>query len=252
MHVLLTGASSGIGWSLAQHIGEGEVKLTLAARREEKLNELASALQIPTFVRPTDVSTLDECHALYRESVEALGPVDVLINNAGMQYVEPSRGISVERINRIIAVNLTAPMCLQQLALVDMLERNQGTIVNVASMAGITPTPGMMHYNATKAGLSAASESLRVELRGSGVNVLTVYPGPVKSPMEAAARVNLNENLASRYAPMGDSDVLAQLIWKAVKKRKARVVYPQIYGLARYSRITSQWMTNALTPGFEE
>ncbi len=251
-HVLLTGASSGIGWSIGEFLGSKDVKVTLAARREGQLEELAEKMSCETFVRPTDVSDLENCNALFEDAKAKFGEVDILINNAGMQYVEPSEGISLERMDRLFFVNLLAPLRLQQLALIDMKARGAGTIVNVSSMAGITPTPGMMHYNASKAGLAAASESLRVELRNSGVNVLTVYPGPVRSPMESAARENYKETWAAKNAPMGEPEKLAKLIWNAVEKRKARVVYPAIYGLARYSRVSSQWVTDRFSPGFDE
>ncbi len=249
MHIVLTGASSGIGEGLARLWGANEGhKLTLAARRVDLLEALAAEMACETFTHRADLSDLSACPELIDAAVERFGPVDVLVNNAGIQYVEAAVGVSPERALRLITVDLTAPLQLQGHVLPSMLQRRTGTIVNVASMAGMIATPGMMHYNAAKSGLAAASESLRVELRGSGVHVVTVYPGPVSTPMEVAARKSYKSTLASRLAPMGTTDVLARLIDKAVRSRKARIVYPGAYAPARYFRVLSQWVTNNATP----
>ena len=247
-HCLITGASSGIGEGLARYASTLGWKLTLAARRVEKLEALAAELSCETFVRPTDVSDLDDLPRLISESVEALGHIDILVNNAGVQYVEPTLGVSVERLERLIDVDLMAPLALVRHAAPAMVERGSGTIVNITSMAGITHTPGLCHYNAAKAGLSAASESLRVELAPSGVHVLTVYPGPVTTPMEQAARESYGDSPAVKYVPTGTTEGLAKLMVKAIDRRKPRVVYPRVYGIARYFRVTAQWLTDLATP----
>ncbi len=248
MHVLITGASSGLGEGMARHFAGLGWKLTLAARRRDRLDALAAELQTETFVRVTDLSDLEQCGPLIDESQAALGPIDILVNNAGIQYVEAAAGVSDERAERLFTVDVLAPMRLQRRVLQDMLTRKSGTIVNVASMAGIIATPGMCHYNGAKAALASCSESLRVELRNSGVHVVTVYPGPVHSDMEAAARENFEPSAAVQHVPTGTAAGLARLIEKAIKKRSARVVYPRVYALSRYYRVTSQWVTDLMTP----
>jgi len=248
MHVLLTGASSGIGEAMAKHFATLGWSLTLAARREAKLNEIAANLDVKTFVRCTDLSNTDDCENLILEAQDALGPIDVLVNNAGVQFVEEAASVSPERIDMLMRVDLLSPLHLIHYVLPSMLKRGQGTIVNVASMAGITPTPGMMHYNAAKAGLAAASESLRVEIKASGVNVFTVYPGPVRSPMEDVARQNYEESFAAKHAPMGEPEILAKKIAKGIEKKHARLFYPSSYQVARYTRVVSQWVTDTFSP----
>lgn len=252
MHVLVTGASSGIGAALARHWGSKPgVKLTLAARREAHLTALASQVDAETFVRPTDLNDLSECAALVDEAVARFGSVDVLINNAGIQYVEPTVGVSPERIDRLMTVDLLAPLHLMHHVLPGMLERGAGSIINIASLAGIIHTPGMAHYNAAKAGLAAASESMRVELERSGVHILTVYPGPVHSEMESAAREQFEPSAAVDNLPTGTPEALAQAIDKSLAKKSARLIYPKVYGLSRTTRNLSQWITDRFSPGLK-
>lgn len=248
MHVLITGASSGLGAGMARHFATLGWRLTLAARREKLLRELSEELSVETFIRVADLSDLSDCAPLIEDAQAALGPIDVLVNNAGIQYVEPYVGVSDERVERLFTVDVLAPLRLQRRVLEDMLPRRSGTIVNVASMAGLIATPGMCHYNGAKAALASSSESLRVELKDSGVHVVTVYPGPVESPMESAARDNFEPSAAVNYVPTGTPLGLAKMVETAIKKRKARVVYPRFYGLSRYSRVTSQWLTDRMTP----
>ena len=248
MHVLITGASSGLGAGMARHFASLGWTLTLAARRQGLLEELAQSLAVQTHTRATDLSDLTQCKPLIDEAQEALGPIDVLVNNAGIQFVEAYTGVSDERAELLLTVDYLAPLRLQRRVLEDMLPRRSGTIVNVASMAGIIATPGMCHYNGAKSALAASSESLRVELRSSGVHVVTVYPGPVQSPMESAARENFVSSAAVRHVPTGTPEGLAKLVAAAITKRRARVVYPRVYGLSRYYRVTSQWLTDLMTP----
>ena len=248
MHVLITGASSGLGEGMARHFASLGWKLSLAARREAVLKELASSLNTETFVRPVDLSDLDNCGPAIDEAIQALGPIDVLVNNAGIQYVSPYVQTSDEKAETLFRVDVMAPLRLQRYVLEDMTSRGSGTVVNIASMAGLIPTPGMCLYNGAKAALAACSESLRVELKGSGVNIITVYPGPVTSQMEATAREQFSPSWATRQVPTGTPAGLAKLVSKAILKRRARVIYPRIYSVSWYARLTSQWLTNRATP----
>jgi short-subunit dehydrogenase len=129
-----------------------------------------------------------------------------------------------------------------------MIPRGSGTIVDIASLAALAPTPGMYFYNAAKAGLAAASEALRAEVKKHGIHVVTVYPGPVTSDMETAGRAAYVETAATKYTPTGTADVLARMICAAVEKKRARVVYPRIYALSRHLPNVTRWAIDALTP----
>lgn len=255
MHALVTGASSGIGAALATALGARGWRLTLAARRVDRLEALARSIAAPGSdprthpkVRPTDLSDLDACRGLVEDARAAHGPVHLLVNNAGVQYVEATVGVSDDRAERLMAVDLLAPLRLQRLVLDDMLAHDHGTIVNIASLAGIVPTPGMMHYNAAKSALGAASESLRAELSQTGVHVLTVYPGPVSTDMEAAAVEAYGNAASARLIPRGTPEGLASQILQAIDRRSPRVVYPRIYGVARWFQPLARWLTERTAP----
>jgi short-subunit dehydrogenase len=250
MHIVITGASSGIGESLAKHFGRQGHSLTLVARRAQALAALADSLpQAKTLVYPADLSDTSACQPLIQAAEQALGPIDVLINNAGVQYVEPAAHISGPRIRALFDVDLISPLILSHHALTLMLPRGRGAIVNIASLAGIISTPGMAHYNGAKSGLASASETMHVELAPHNIHVLTVYPGPVSTPMEAAARDSFTgSDTLVRAMPTGTADELAALIDHALAHKQRRIIYPRIYSLARYFRIISQWFTDRFTP----
>jgi short-subunit dehydrogenase len=259
MHIVITGASSGIGEGLARYFGaRHDVGLTLVARRGDVLQTLAAELPARTHVVAADLAADPHPGAWLAEAADALGPIDVLINNAGIQYVEPAVGVDDARAARMLALNVAAPMRLANAVLPTMLARRSGAIVNVASVAAITWTPGMAHYNASKSALAAWSETLRVELEGSGVQLLTVYPGPVATPMERAARSKLQgapsrgpsfaaAGLVDRL-PTGTPAELAQLIDEGLRKGTPRIIYPRLYRLARHLRGLTQWLTDRFTP----
>jgi short-subunit dehydrogenase len=248
MHALITGASSGIGEAIARNFSTLGWQLTLVARRESKLQQLAGEMSVRTSFQVTDLSNPEHAKEVIREAQSNLGFIDILINNAGIQYTEPTADVTPSRFIPLLNTDLVTPMALIYHVLPSMLEGGKGVIVNISSIAGVTPTPGMCHYNAAKAGLAAASESLRVELKATGVHVLTVYPGPVSTPMEKAAKGAYEDSLLVRHLPTGTADGLAHRIHGAILRRQDRVFYPRIYALHRHARVLNQWVTDRVTP----
>jgi short-subunit dehydrogenase len=175
----------------------------------------------------------------------------VLVNNAGLQIVQHAHETSWEDAERLLRVDLHAPLRLTSEVLKRMIPRQRGCIVDVASMAAIAPTPGMFFYNAAKAGLAAASEGLRAEVKKHGIHVVTVYPGPVESAMEVAGRDAYEPNLGTKIAQAGSPAVLARLVADAVAKRKPRVIYPAMYSAARHFPNATRWALDALTPALK-
>ncbi|MCB9733622.1 MAG: SDR family NAD(P)-dependent oxidoreductase [Deltaproteobacteria bacterium] len=250
-HVAITGASSGIGEACARDFAAHGARLSLVARRKPLLDALAASLPGGATAIEADLLDLDHACDWIDAAEAANGPIDVAVLNAGMQYVEPAEGVGAERAKRLQALNFDGPMRQAERLLPGMRERGRGTIVVVASLAAIVHTPYMAHYNASKAALAAYFETLGVELAGTGVHVVVVYPGPVTTPLEKAARDKLRGGGRFDVAdqvPTGTPERLAALVRAAIVKRKGRVVYPKAYEVARHLRVVSQWMTNRLTP----
>lgn len=195
-----------------------------------------------------DLGNPEVAFAWIDDAEKAMGPIDVLVNNAGVQIVKGVLDTSWEDGERLLVLDLHTPLRLTQLVLKRMVPRKTGTIVDIASMAALGPTPGMFFYNAAKAGLAAASEGLRAEMKPHGIHVVTVYPGPVTSDMESAGRAAYEETAATKYTPTGTADVLARMIATAVTKKRARVMYPRLYALSRHFPNATRWALDALTP----
>jgi short-subunit dehydrogenase len=248
MHVVVTGASSGIGEAIAkEYLGRG-ARVTLVARRRDRLDKLASDAPDRAHVVQADLSDPASAYSWIDGAEKANGPIDVHVNNAGIQIVGALLETKWEDAEHLLRVDLHTPLRLTQLIVARMARRRSGTIVDIASMAAIGPTPGMFFYNAAKAGLAAASEGLRAEVKGLGIHVVTVYPGPVESDLERAARQKYEATAALKRTPVGSPQVLAKLIAKAVERKRARVIYPGFYGLSRHFPNVTRWAIDALTP----
>jgi short-subunit dehydrogenase len=249
MHVAITGASSGIGEALAREYFSRRAQVTLVARRTELLTKLAASTDTRTFLAQADLSDPTQVSAWVDDAERALGPIDVLINNAGVQIVRAFFDTPLDEAKRLMQIDLLAPLELSQVVGRRMAARRAGVLVDVASMAAIAPTPGMAFYNAAKGGLAAASEALRAELADDGVHVVTVYPGPIKTPMETAGRAAYEASWATKvFAPAGDADVLARLVADAVEHREPRVIYPFMNALGRHFPAMTRVLLDRFTP----
>jgi short-subunit dehydrogenase len=254
IHVIVTGASSGIGEAVAREYLKRGALLTLVARRRAKLEELASGNEHRCHVVEADLS--DTAHACdwVDGAVAALGPVDVLVNNAGAQIVGPAAATPWEDAERLLRLNELSPLRLAMCVLPAMLKRRHGTIVDISSVAALAPPPGMLFYNASKAALAAASETLREELRGTGVHVMTVYPGSVRTALSAATRAAYQDTPRARvvFGPLGEADVLARMIADGVADVRPRIIYPRGYELVRRFRNVASFLAQRLAPPLKQ
>jgi short-subunit dehydrogenase len=251
MHVLITGASSGIGEAVAaEYLRRGD-SVTLVARRRERLDAIVATAPDRARAIPCDLADHDRVPRLVQDAEAGLGPIDVLVNNAGVQILGPTHQTDWADGEHLLTVNVLAPLRLTLAVLPGMVARRRGTIVDIASMAALAPTPGMFFYNASKGALAAASESLRAEVAPHGVHVVTVYPGPVKSDMESAARAKFVDNGNLGRLPMGTPTVLADLIADAVEHRRPRIIYPRVYTLSRIFPGPTRWVVDTFTPAFK-
>ena len=179
---LLTGASRGIGPVLAEALAQRGTHLALAARNARELEEVAARLRghgVRVVALPADVSVAAERAELVRRAEAELGPIDVLVNNAGLEQLCFFETLSAADIELYTAVNLTAPMQLTRLVLPGMLARGRGHIVNIASIAAFGASAFGETYGATKAGLVGFTRSLRASLKTlrSAVSASAVCPG---------------------------------------------------------------------------
>ena len=249
MHALVTGASSGIGEAIARALVGAGYDVSLVARRQAELEKLVASVADGRRARafPADLGELDKIDGLVGRIVEALGPIDVLINNAGVQIVGPTEDVGYAEGERLLQLNVLAPFRLTRAVLPDMLARGSGTIVDISSLSALVPTPGMFHYSASKAALAAGSESLRAEVQKRGVHVVTVYPGPVKTAMADAAIARYDKDPTGAL-PTGTCEELAARVVRAIARKQARVIYPRAYVVTRLFPALARWTVDKFSP----
>lgn len=170
-HVLLTGATGGLGHAIARALAQRGAHLVLTGRRAEVLEPLAS--EIGGVAVAADLSDREDVGRLVRES----GRVDVLVANAALPASGELSDYSVEQIDRALEVNLRAPIVLARLLGEGMAERRRGHLVFISSISGKVPSPGSSLYNASKFALRGFAGAMREELRPQGIGVSTVFPG---------------------------------------------------------------------------
>ena len=180
---VVTGASSGIGADIARELASRGHGVTLVARREDKLRELAAELghAVRTEVIACDVADPTARAALFGEVAERGLTIDVLVNNAGIGTIGAVANSSVDAELAQVRVNVEAVIDLCTRAVLQMVPRGRGAILNVGSTAGFHPFPGQAGYAGTKAFVRTYTEGLRAELAHTGVTVATLNPGPVRT-----------------------------------------------------------------------
>jgi uncharacterized protein len=226
--VLITGASSGIGRATAIELARAGCRVAVAARRADRLEETASRCRehgAEVLVRPTDVSRRDECFGLVTEVTSTFGSVDILVNNAGFALLDRIESADIDEVRRMIDTNLLGAFHCTQAVLPQMLERRDGTIVNVSSITGLMGYAGMGMYGATKFAMTGMTEALRDEVIDRGVRVILVCPGATSSEFFIHAEQNkipAASRLVSRLAP----EDVAKGIRKAIERERVRVIVP--------------------------
>jgi short-subunit dehydrogenase len=179
--VIVTGASSGIGHSLALAWARRGATVVLTARDEAQLRRVAHEVEIGggrALVEPADVTREEDRVRIVARARAETGRIDVLVNNAGRGYHGGVANIDLREMEALFALNVFAPLRMTQLAL-DPLTRTGGAVVMISSVAGVVAAPGYGAYSASKFALEALAMSLRAELVGAGVRVVVVRPGPV-------------------------------------------------------------------------
>lgn len=202
---LVTGASGGIGLHIATELAALGHDLVLVARGQRALDELAQALSqrhgIQAHVRALDLSLPDAADQLTAWLQAQALPVDVLVNNAGFGLYGPHAQADLAEEQQMIQVNITTLTRLTKLLLPGMLSRRRGQVMNVASTASFQPGPYMAVYYATKAYVLSYSEALAEELRGTGVTVTALCPGPTTSGFQDKAAMHDSALVKGRRLP---------------------------------------------------
>jgi NAD(P)-dependent dehydrogenase (short-subunit alcohol dehydrogenase family) len=177
---LVTGGSSGIGLAIARALREDGYDLTISSRRPEKVEAAAGELGVHGIA--ADVSREEDCERLVAAHLERFGGLDVLVNSAGIGIGARIEDLSTKHFDLQVAVNLRGLFLVTKLCL-PMLKESRGWIVNLASIAGTIPTPGLPAYGASKAAVISLTRTLNAELESAGVRAVALCPGFVDTPM---------------------------------------------------------------------
>ncbi len=246
-HVAITGASGGIGLALVEEYVKAGAAVTMVARRQAEMEKLAARVGGRTQIFAVDLCDEAKSCDWLAPAAARFGPIDILINNAGVQIIGPTQEFEPPELETLIRLNLTVPMRLTLSVLPEMLHRGSGTIVDVSSVVAMALVPGMWGYNAVKSGIAAASESLRAELHGTGVHVLTVYPGPVDTSMGQAG--------FDAYPPWvrsllmeGNPVELSRRIRSAIELKQHRIIYPLPYTVTHFFPGLTRWFLGRYAP----
>ncbi|NNG26471.1 MAG: SDR family NAD(P)-dependent oxidoreductase [Ignavibacteriaceae bacterium] len=217
--VLLTGASSGIGYSLAHHLAKEGCKLALIARRQNLLNKLSGDISSDNLVTfQCDVGKREQVNEIFGKVRDHFGKIDIAILNAGVSGRTALKSYNGNQAKEIFDTNsLSIVYAIEQL-LPDFMERKDGMIVGISSLADVRGFPKSGFYNASKAAATILLESLRIELKPFNVKVITVKPGFVRTPM-----TDKNEF----HMPfMIDVDNASEIILAGIKNEKRVIEFP--------------------------
>ena len=179
--IIITGASAGVGAACARAFATQKANLVLVARGQQGLDIIEEELSAQTKVLTVamDVSNVEQCLALLVKAEEEFGTVDVLVNNAGMHSRGDLETVDPADVGAMVDINIRAPLVLSCAAIPYLRRAGGGGIVMVGSLAGMAPLQGAATYSGTKAGLRAFAYALADEMRGTGIHVGVVSPGPI-------------------------------------------------------------------------
>jgi short-subunit dehydrogenase len=234
---VVTGASSGIGWSLAETLAREGARVGLIARREDQLQLLVEQIHkaggLAAAAR-ADVGDRSQCLSAFQAIRQQLGPVDLLIANAGVGIPTLLEPVNIADVEKTIRVNLLGVIYAIDAVLPEMLERRQGHLAAISSLAAYKGLPGESAYCASKAAVNTYMEGLRIQLAGRNIAVTTVCPGFIRTPMTA-----VNSFPMPWLLEAGDA---ARRIVRAIRARRKVYNFPwQTALLMKVTRWLPDW-----------
>lgn len=188
--VMITGAGRGIGRGLAEAFAKEGAHIVAVARSIPQINETAEAVRAMdrrAVALPCDVTDSDAIKGVVETAEKDLGPIDILINNAGYAHFQSVAELPKEEWRRTLDVNLTGPFLCIQAVLPGMMERQRGRIINISSMAGVKPYPEQSAYCASKHGLNGLTKVLAMEMREYNIGVHSICPGGLDTELTRKA-----------------------------------------------------------------
>ncbi|HZT16783.1 MAG TPA: SDR family oxidoreductase [Gaiellaceae bacterium] len=218
---LVTGGSSGIGLAIARMLREEGYDLTLASRRPERIE--AAAEELGAHGVAANLADEEDCERVVAAHHERFGGLDVLVNSAGVGVAGSADALVTKHVDLQLAVNLRGLLLVTRAAL-PLLRASRGWIVNLASIAGTVPTPGLLVYGATKAAVIAATRTLNAELDADGVRAVAVCPGFVDTPMAAWAGLAADEMIQ----PQDCAEIVRMCLRLSPRARIPQVVVERV------------------------
>jgi hypothetical protein len=253
--ILVTGASSGIGASTALRFGMGGYGVVLAARRLDKLTEIADKIRASggeAFPVEADLSRLADIQRLVTESLAHFGQIDVLVNNAGfgrlkfLDQMDPLLDIDAQ-----LQINILAVIQMTRAVIPGMIERKSGHIINIASMAGFVATPTYSIYAASKFAIRGFSEAIRRELGVYGIRVSVLYPGAVNTEFKQHIGYVRKTGITTPRRMLLPPEAIADEIWSLTRHPRMAVVMPAVMKLTIwFNRLAPRLMDRIMEKRF--
>ena len=208
---LITGASGGIGGSIARALYAQGAKVALSGTRIDPLKALADDLGDRAFIVPCNLSDVDAVKALPQKASEEMGGIDILVNNAGITKDNLFMRMSDDDWNQVIDINLTSTMHLMKSVMRTMMKQRFGRIINITSIVGVTGNAGQVNYAASKAGMIGMTKSFAQEIATRGITANCIAPGFIETAMTAELPENVIKNMldAIPQGRMGQADEVA-------------------------------------------
>ncbi len=245
---IITGASSGIGRELAKVLAGQGCKVGLIARRKENLDALAEQIRQAggsAAIAPADVGDRGQLQAAVADLRRQLGPIDLLIANAGVGMPTLLQPVNIFDVERMVRVNLLGTIYAIEAVLPEMLERRQGHLAAVSSLSAYKGLPGESGYCATKAAVNSYMEGLRIHLRDKGIAVTTICPGFVRTQMTEINKFHMPWLL--------EADEAARRIVRALARRRKVYNFPwQTALLMKLTRWLPDWVLFRMMQDYNE